>query len=159
MATYLALRSDPGKPVHLAEFLEDLARVVQSRPWHEKLDRVAELAHRKVGTEHAAHALGNDVSALGSVPLALLAFLVNQDSPAAAIRYAVRAGGDTDTIAAMAGALAGARAGALELPAEWVDRLEPAARMSALAEQLARIRTASDHSRRADRDRDLALRR
>ena len=35
----------------------------------------------------------------------------------------MRAGGDTDTVAAIAGSLAGALVGASALPAEWLDLL------------------------------------
>ena len=42
-------------------------------------------------------------------------------SPSQAIESAVRLGGDTDTVAAIVGALVGARAGASGLPAPWVE--------------------------------------
>ena len=41
-----------------------------------------------------------------------------------AVTFAVRCGGDTDTIGAMAGAIAGARNGATAIPAHWRDALE-----------------------------------
>ncbi|PXY17050.1 ADP-ribosylglycohydrolase family protein [Prauserella flavalba] len=135
-AAYLALHSDPTHPLPVPAFLHDLARVVRSGPWHEKLDRIAELVRRRPEPQHAATALGNDASALGSVPTALLAFLLNPDRANDAIRYAIRVGGDTDTIAAMAGALAGARTGAAALPAAWLRRLAAARRLRALADRL-----------------------
>ncbi|WP_199432917.1 ADP-ribosylglycohydrolase family protein [Qaidamihabitans albus] len=137
VAAYLALTGDPARPLEVTPFLQNLARVVRSRPWHEKFDRIAELAHRGADPDHAARVLGNDVSALGSVPLALLAFLHNPDDPAAAIRYALRGGGDADTIAAMAGALAGARNGAGSLPQQCVRRLEARQALTELAGRLA----------------------
>lgn len=135
-AAFLVLESDAAHPLDTDQLLHDLGRVVRSRPWHEKLDRIAELARITASPQHAAGALGNDVTALGSVPTALLAFLANPDDPAAAIRFAIRAGGDTDTIAAMAGALAGARHGATALPEPWVQRLEIAERIRAVAVRL-----------------------
>ncbi len=42
------------------------------------------------------------------------------DDPRAAIEAAIRLGGDTDTVAALVGALAGARLGASALPPEWI---------------------------------------
>lgn len=136
VAVHLALGSDPSRPLDTTRFVHDLGRVVRSTPWHEKFDRITELAHRQAGPEHAARALGNDVSALGSVPLALLAFLRHPDQPAEAIHFAILAGGDTDTIASMAGAIAGARNGADPLPEAWIDRLEAGAQLTALAGRL-----------------------
>lgn len=135
-AAHIVLCSSLESPLDVDLMLDDLARVVRSRPWHAKLERIAELVRAGVSPAHAAHALGNDVSALGSVPTALLAFLSNPEDPAAAIHYAVRAGGDTDTIAAMAGALAGARRGAAAFPQVWVDRVEVTERLRAVAHRL-----------------------
>lgn len=135
-AAYLALHSDPARQLVVPAFLEDLSRVVRSGAWHEKLDRVASLVRRRPEPQHAASALGNDASALGSVPTALLAFLLHPDRANDAIRYAIRMGGDTDTIAAMAGALAGARTGASTLPATWLRRLPAAGHLQALADRL-----------------------
>lgn len=59
-----------------------------------------------------------------------------------AVTVAIRAGGDTDTVGAMAGAIAGARFGAAAIPQRWLDALEDGERgrthVAALAEQLAR---------------------
>jgi ADP-ribosyl-[dinitrogen reductase] hydrolase len=49
--------------------------------------------------------------------------LVHGSSLREVLELAVRSGNDTDTVAAIAGALAGAVYGAAELPAEWVDAL------------------------------------
>ena len=68
---------------------------------------------------------------------ALAAFLAHPDRPADAIRFAIQVGGDTDTIAAMTGALAGARCGASALPRPWLRRLEFAGRLVAAADRLA----------------------
>jgi poly(ADP-ribose) glycohydrolase ARH3 len=42
----------------------------------------------------------------------------------AVVTAAIRAGGDTDTVGAMAGAIAGARFGASAIPSRWLDALE-----------------------------------
>jgi poly(ADP-ribose) glycohydrolase ARH3 len=128
---------DPARPLDVTAFVQDLARVVRSRAWHEKFDRIAELARRHPDPEHAASALGNHVFALGSAPLALLTFLLHPDTPDGAIRFAVQVGGDTDTIAAMAGALAGARTGDHALPEHAVRRLEAGQALVELADRLA----------------------
>ncbi|HLZ46738.1 MAG TPA: ADP-ribosylglycohydrolase family protein [Gemmatimonadales bacterium] len=53
-----------------------------------------------------------------------------------ALLYLVRAGGDTDTNAAVAGALLGARYGEVGLPPRWVDQLIGAQGIAKLAEDL-----------------------
>ncbi|MDX8140487.1 MULTISPECIES: ADP-ribosylglycohydrolase family protein [Lentzea] len=136
-AAYLALHGDRRHRLDATRFLQDLARVIRSRPWHERFDRISELIRHDASPAHAARALGNDVSALGSVPLALLAFLTRPDDAAAAIRFAVLGGGDADTIASMAGALAGARNGAQVFSESWITRLEAAEPLSRLTDQMA----------------------
>jgi poly(ADP-ribose) glycohydrolase ARH3 len=65
-------------------------------------------------------------SALRSLPVAI-ALGAEAESFAAAVRSAVALGGDTDTVAAMAGAIAGARFGVAGIPSEWLDALEDGA--------------------------------
>ena len=55
-----------------------------------------------------------------------------------ALTYLVQAGGDTDTNAAVAGALLGARYGEVALPPRWVDQLVGAQGIANLAENLVR---------------------
>jgi ADP-ribosylglycohydrolase len=52
------------------------------------------------------------------------------------LRYVVGLGGDTDTNAAVAGALLGAAVGASGLPSGWLEHLQAAARIRADAESL-----------------------
>jgi len=85
-----------------------------------------------------------DVSAIGAVPPALASFLLTgsfRDS----VVVAVNCGGDTDTIGAMAGAIAGAYYGYGLIPNEWLDPLEngPKGRdyVLSLAEGLAEIKS------------------
>ncbi|WP_434444326.1 ADP-ribosylglycohydrolase family protein [Lentzea sp. E54] len=136
VAAHLALHSNPAHPLDRDQFLRDIAEVLPSQLWRDQLDRVSHLTDG-ADPVRAAQVLGNDNSALGSVPLALLAFLRNPDDPADAIRYAVRAGGATDTIAGMAGALAGARTGIGALPRSWLRRFHTSGKLCRLADQLA----------------------
>ncbi|GGM48025.1 hypothetical protein GCM10012275_18850 [Longimycelium tulufanense] len=135
-AAFLALCSDPATPLDSTLFLQGLGQVVHAPAWQDKLDRIAELLTRRSTPQHAGAILGNGVAALESVPTAVLAFLRNPDDSAETIRYAIHIGGDTDTIASMAGALAGARNGAKALPTRWIRRLEPTARLVELADRL-----------------------
>lgn len=77
----------------------------------------------RLGAREAVARLGHGVHAIESVPLALWAH-ARSDDFAGAVRAAVAAGGDTDTIGAMAGALAGATYGATGIPESWALALE-----------------------------------
>ncbi|MEV5596904.1 ADP-ribosylglycohydrolase family protein [Streptomyces sp. NPDC052496] len=54
----------------------------------------------------------------------LLCFLLFPDEPLTALRRAACSSGDSDSLACLAGAFAGARLGAGAWPGEWVDRIE-----------------------------------
>ncbi len=84
-----------------------------------------------------ARQLGHGISAVEAVPAAIAAFLGAPDDPRAVVVRAVCMGGDTDTIAAMAGAVAGAHAGASALPEDALARLEGRAELVRLADALA----------------------
>jgi poly(ADP-ribose) glycohydrolase ARH3 len=68
--------------------------------------------------------LGNGIKAAESVPTALALFASFPDSYPQVIGRAILLGGDTDTIAAMAGALSGAHLGAYAIPEGLLRRLE-----------------------------------
>ena len=55
---------------------------------------------------------------------ALLCFLLFVDEPVTALRRAACTAGDSDSIACLAGAFAGAYTGADAWPTEWADRIE-----------------------------------
>jgi poly(ADP-ribose) glycohydrolase ARH3 len=93
-------------------------------PLGDKLAHVAALLDRGVETAEAARVLGNGVLAEEAVPLALFVFLRHGPGYLDVVRQAILAGGDTDTVAAMAGALAGAATGYAALPPELLARLE-----------------------------------
>ncbi|NIQ39522.1 MAG: hypothetical protein GTN81_13165 [Proteobacteria bacterium] len=88
-----------------------------------------------------------DVSALGAVPPALASFLLT-DSLRDSVVVAVNCGGDTDTIGAMTGALAGAYHGYGQIPSDWLDPLENGAKgkshVLSLAERLAETKSTQD---------------
>jgi ADP-ribosylglycohydrolase len=58
-----------------------------------------------------------------TVPLALHVWLSRQSDYRGALIEAVRLGGDTDTVAAIVGALVGARVGRAGIPTEWLENL------------------------------------
>lgn len=62
-----------------------------------------------------------------SVPVAIHAWLSNQNDFRTAIITTVECGGDTDSVAAMVGGIVGAAVGKAGIPREWLDKLwEPA---------------------------------
>ncbi len=71
-----------------------------------------------------ARCLGCTSKAFESVPAAIYSFLEHPDSFREAVVYAVSVGGDTDTIGAMTGAIAGACHGVRAVPDRWWNRLE-----------------------------------
>jgi poly(ADP-ribose) glycohydrolase ARH3 len=79
---------------------------------------------RSASAAEAATLLGNGVLAEEAVPLALFSFLRWAPDFEAVVTNAVLAGGDTDTIAAMSGALCGALVGEDAIPSSWLRRLE-----------------------------------
>jgi poly(ADP-ribose) glycohydrolase ARH3 len=134
-----------AEPVPADRFLSRVAVHARTPQFRQALGQVAELVAADAAPGEVADQVGNDTAALGSVPAALAAFLSFPDQPRAALRFAICAGGDTDTIAAMTGALCGARGGAGVLPALWIRRLEDATHMTRLATTLARLSRGPGH--------------
>jgi poly(ADP-ribose) glycohydrolase ARH3 len=99
-------------------------RLISGTPIHTKLEMVRNLLARSADSRAAVQALGNGVLAEEAVPLALFSFLRWAPDLDAVVRNTVLCGGDTDTIAAMSGALCGALIGESALPTRWVERLE-----------------------------------
>lgn len=134
-AVALAVRS-AGAALDVPAFLRLLRPHLSTPVLAERLDKVDDVLRRPMSpTEVAAH-LGNDVTAPGSVPTALATFLRHPDDPAAAMLAAVEAGGDADTVAAMTGALSGARCGVAAIPARWRQRLERSSELTELADRI-----------------------
>ncbi len=125
------------------------------------LDRAATLAAGAAPLEEAAESLGTTGYVVHTVPLAAFVFARWGDEPLTALRAAIRAGGDTDTTAAIVGAWAGARHGESALPADLVARLHDGPfgprHLRALAGSLARGEPPPRFSTVAAAARNLAL--
>ncbi|XP_077992279.1 ADP-ribosylhydrolase ARH3-like [Glandiceps talaboti] len=94
----------------------------------DKLKTVKNLLENKIPkVAEVVEKLGNDVSAHKSVPTAIYSFLhclkpspnTSTNSLVRTITHAISLGGDTDTIATMAGAIAGAYYGMESIPENW----------------------------------------
>lgn len=100
---------------------ESLA-VVHNEQLKAALEHAIDLAN---GSSEAAPEIGNTGFVIHSVPLATFAFVRFGSDPMRAISATVRAGGDTDTNAAIVGAWMGALHGATGLPKHLIERLQP----------------------------------
>lgn len=121
-AVALALRDDPHRPVNGDQMLRKLREVARPELVH-PLSLVRQLQCDATPAA-AARVLGTgEGGVVETVPVALLAFLRFPDDPIACVRFAVKVGGQTTTIASLAGALVGARVGESRLPGQWVERI------------------------------------
>ncbi len=137
-AAVAALLRSPGEQaLDGAALLAEVRGTARSDVYRAAYDAVAALLPAAPRQQVVA-TLGNGIEAFRSVPTALYAFLRHTAAFEEAIEYAVSLGGDTDTIAAMTGALAGARLGEDAIPAEWRERVEGGERLRALADELYR---------------------
>ncbi|XP_008201508.1 ADP-ribosylhydrolase ARH3 isoform X1 [Tribolium castaneum] len=138
IAVHQALSHDPKTAITPKDFCDELTKkikVVESEnddglglhdqnPYEDKLNFVNYFlgikCHEELD-EEVAQNLGNSIAAYDSVPTAIYSFMraVQNDIPTVntdnlfrrTIQYAITLGGDTDTIACMAGAMAGAYLG------------------------------------------------
>jgi poly(ADP-ribose) glycohydrolase ARH3 len=116
-------------------FFDELLAACSSEPYRAKLEAAA-----SVSDPVALAALGNCIEALESVPTAIASFALSPESYEDVVSNVIFLGGDTDTLAAMAGALSGAYLGAGRLPQRLVGLLETSPKgrgyLVALADQL-----------------------
>lgn len=116
LAVALASHSDRFDP---AAFFDELLSACGSQEYRAKLDEA-----RRVRSTADLAALGNGIAALHSVPTAIASFRLTPESFEEAIGNVILLGGDTDTLAAMAGALSGAYLGVGRLSSRLIDLLE-----------------------------------
>ncbi|XP_044761265.1 ADP-ribose glycohydrolase ARH3-like [Coccinella septempunctata] len=113
---------------------EDFEEILE-KPYREKLLLIQNLLHRTYENDElydeVLETLGNNISALESVPTAIYCFLKAcaetpemKDIFRNAVEYAITLGGDTDTIASMTGAIAGAYVGEEHLNKNVIENCE-----------------------------------
>jgi ADP-ribosylglycohydrolase len=129
-ATALALRASPGFDTD--SLLAQLAAGSSQLEFRRRL----QVAHQAYSPEDAARQLGNGVLAHESAVTAVLAFCRCSDDFRNLLKFVVAVGGDTDTIAAMAGGLFGALHGPQSLPREFLDRLEDGPKIESTGRRL-----------------------
>lgn len=97
----------------------------------EKIDYSYQISDKDV--DFAINKLGNSMSALDSVPMAFYCYFSSKTFENCVIK-AVNAGGDADSIAAMAGAIKGCESN--EIPESWLKKLKDYDYLAELAERL-----------------------
>jgi poly(ADP-ribose) glycohydrolase ARH3 len=115
-----------------AGFFGELLGACESEEYRAKLAEAAQ-----VQTPEDLAGLGNRIEALHSVPTAIASFALTPDSFEQTIGNVIFLGGDTDTLAAMAGALSGAYVGAGRLSNRLVALLESSPKGRVYLQQLA----------------------
>jgi ADP-ribosylglycohydrolase len=106
-----------------------------ARGWDEclaVLDRLDEALRRSDRERDPCLATGEGWIAEEAFATGLLCFLLFPDDPIAALRRAAVTAGDSDSIACLAGAFAGAYHGFGAWPKEWIKRIEYAGRLAML---------------------------
>jgi len=116
-------------------FLEKLIAFTREEIYRKKLEDCQRLLPWKANRKEIIRILGNGIEAFNSVPTAIFSFLA-QSTFADSLIYAVSLGGDTDTIAAMCGAIAGAKYGLEGIPEKWLIDLENRDYIEKLAKDL-----------------------
>ena len=134
-AVALALNTFPDEEIDREAFLLKLQDFAQTQLYKEKIANTKELLGEQDRARVVA-VLGNGIEALNSVPTAIYCFLKQPKSYKDSVIYAISLGGDTDTIASMAGAISGAYLGIEAIPQEWRLKLENKAYIEDLAERL-----------------------
>lgn len=117
------------------EFLDKLIDFTCNDIYRGKLDCIRKLSLIKQNKREIVNELGNGIEAFNSVPIAIYSFIVSSSFEDSLI-YSISLGGDTDTIAAMCGAIAGAWWGVEKIPAKWKAKLEKKEYIEKLAENL-----------------------
>lgn len=124
-------------------------------------ERVSESVHAGQTTSAFAMGIGCATGVTGymyhSVPAVLHAWQSHPLDYAAAVKAIIRCGGDSDTTAAMVGAIVGAGVGKEGIPPRWLDDLVEWPRTVAWMEQLARSASVAARDRRPQTARPLSI--
>jgi poly(ADP-ribose) glycohydrolase ARH3 len=139
-AVALALNTRSDEDIVREAFLLKLQNFAQNRLYKEKIGSIKELLSEQ-DRARVVNVLGNGIEAPRSVPTAIYCSLKQPKSYKDSVIYAISLGGDTDTIASMAGAISGAYLGIEAIPQEWRLKLENRAYIETLAEKLWQLAT------------------
>ena len=155
LAIHQALNVQTDTELDAQQFVAELQRKMSSiengdefddaQPYGQKLKEISRLLSIQPSDEQIQNVLGTDVSALRSVPTAIYCFLrghrditdIQSTNPfRRSLEFAIRLGGDTDTIASMTGAICGAYYGDSLLSETLLKHCEGSAEIRELADKL-----------------------
>lgn len=124
VTAHLASRTWTERP-RATDFIALLASVSEDASWQACVTAINAACHAPdpIAAAYTAFANKNGVSGfvLHTVPFALVAWFQHFGNFRATIESIVQAGGDVDTVAAIAGAMAGAAVGPSGIPADWIE--------------------------------------
>jgi ADP-ribosyl-[dinitrogen reductase] hydrolase len=137
VAAAVRFAATPGYP--MARLLTDVCALLPDTQVRDRLQAYGGLGS-EVRPVDLGRSRGHSGFAADSVPLALFAAReIGRRSFADVVVDAIRAGGDTDTIGAITGQIAGAAVGLAGLPSEALARLRDREAITDLAERFARL--------------------
>lgn len=147
-------------------FVADLTRLVATH--REAGGELVALATRALASARAggstadfAHSIGCGKGVSGymyhSVPVVLQAWFAHPGDYAGAVTAMIRCGGDTDTTAAMLGAIVGAGVGRAGIPPRWIEDLVEWPRTASWMESLARDAARAAQSRKPGAAHSLSI--
>jgi poly(ADP-ribose) glycohydrolase ARH3 len=123
-AVAMAVAENPDNQLDSESFVSRLLDFAAEDVYRAKITRLNSLLGRPDDRQAVVRELGHGIEAFNSVPTAIFSFLAHPQDFTSAIVYAISLGGDTDTIASMAGAISGAYLGLDAIPSKWQERLE-----------------------------------
>jgi len=124
MAVALAVAENSDESLDPQSFISRLLDFTTEDIYRAKIAKLRLLLERPDDRQTVVQELGHGIEAFNSVPTAIFAFLAHTQDFVSAVIYAVNLGGDTDTIASMAGAISGAYLGIEAILTEWQEQLE-----------------------------------
>lgn len=137
LAAHYAAR---GVDVTANEFMRALGEYINEAEFNTLMQTVADSIARAQSAEQFADSLGCGKGVSGymyhTLPCVLHVWLTHQSDYRAAVTTMVRLGGDSDTTAAIVGAIVGARVGKAGIPETWLDNLVEWPRSVTWMEQL-----------------------
>ena len=138
-STALAV-STKGQP-NASDVIAMLRRLSSEKEWQIALSKIESALHASDSVSNFVFSLGLKKGVTGYslhvVPVALYAWMRHPKDFRAAMTSALACGGDTDTVSAILGALAGASGGRQQVPHEWLERVWDWPRSVTLIERIA----------------------
>ncbi|MFC1981708.1 ADP-ribosylglycohydrolase family protein, partial [Chloroflexota bacterium] len=136
IAVALAVEESPTSSFDAQLFISNLLGYATEDAYRSKIGNMKSLLACSDDKQKIVELLGHGVEAFNSVTAAIFSYLSNHGSFISTVTYAISLGGDTDTIASMAGAVSGAYLGIDAIPGDWIEQLENRDYMSNLARKL-----------------------